>query len=221
MLNRRIVVLIADDHKVVRQGIKLILSHQDDLEFECYEAENGKVAINKIRKIKIDIVLLDINMPDKNGIEVARILMQTNPSCKVIALSMHSEQYIVDKMLEAGVSGYLLKDAGEEELLCAIKTVLNGNKFFSNEIALKLMGEFDHKVREDYNRDKPETDKISKRELEILKLIADEFTNEEIAKELNISKRTVDSHRQKILIKLQVKNTAGLIRYALKNYLLE
>ena len=219
-MHSKIKILIVDDHHLVRQGLRLILNDQYEVSFEIDEVDSGEKAIEHYKKNRFDVVLMDISMGEKNGIEATKEILEYDTNAKVIALSMHSETFMIRKMLDAGASGYVLKDTESNELLKAIQTVLDNQKYFTNEVALKLLGQFKEKQRESHNHDLPSTFKITKREIEIINLIAKQMTNEEIAIELGIKKRTIDTHRQKILEKLGLKNTAGLIMYAIKNHLL-
>lgn len=201
-------VLIVDDHEIVRQGFRLILNAQEELNLVVSELTDGEDVLSLYKQEKFDIIFMDINMKNMGGVETTKKLTKQYKKAKVIALSMHNDDFNIKLMLEAGASGYLLKDTGVEEIKRAIKTVLDGKKYFSNEVALKLLG----LIGEDTSKNK-----ISKRELQVLKYIANEYTNDEIATKLEISKRTVDSHRQSLLTKFNCKNTAGLIAYAIKN----
>jgi len=214
-------VLIVDNHKVVRDGIKFTLNLQDRISFDIDEAESGLEAVAKAKHFSYSIIIMDINMPDMSGIEATREILKLNKDAKILALSMHDDEYHIVKMMQAGARGYILKDTGSEELLKAIIKVSQGKKYYSSEVAVKLMGNY----HEDIIERKPRAEKnykglLSKRELEILKLIANEHTNDQIAEKLFISKRTVDSHRQNMLGKTQTKNTAGLIKYAIQNNLI-
>ena len=218
-------ILIADDHKLVREGIKITLSQSNSLfEFERMdEASNGEEAVIKAEVFDYDLIFMDINMPVLDGIEATkRIKSDKKRENRIIALSMHSEEFQIKSMIKAGASGYILKNTGLEELNRAIKTVINGNKFYSNEVALKLLGDF--KEDDDSSILSPSKPvvkiaELSNREIQVLRLIASEFTNAEIAKKLKLSRRTIDSHRYNIVNKLHVKNTAGLIKFAIKNNL--
>ena len=219
-------ILIADDHKLVREGIKITLSQSTSLyEFERMdEAANGEEAVIKSELFDYDLIFMDINMPVLDGIEATKkIKSDKNKENKIIALSMHSEEFQIKSMIQAGASGYVLKNTGLDELNRAIKTVINGNKYYSNEVALKLLGDFQE---DDFNTASAPTKpmvkiaELSNREIQVLRLIASEFTNSEIAKKLKLSRRTIDSHRYNIVNKLHVKNTAGLIKFALKNNLI-
>ncbi len=219
-MTKNIKILIVDDHHLVRQGIKLILNNQTELNLEVTEVDCGQKAIDLYKTNKFDLILMDINMDQMNGMDATKAIIEYDKNVKIIALSMHNETFMIKKMLECGASGYILKDTESTELIKAIKTVLGGQKYFTNEVSLKLIGEFKEKQRIEFNDDLPNTFRISKREIEILTLISKQMTNDEIATELDLSKRTVDAHRQKMLEKLGVKNTAGLIMYGLKNHLI-
>lgn len=217
----KIKILIADDHKLVRTGIRYTLTGGENLNFieRIDEVVNGKEAVERVKIFSYDIILMDINMPELDGIKATTQIIRDNPDARIIALSMHSDDYEIRSMIKAGARGYLLKNTGSEVLSEAIKTVLGGGKYYSNEVALKLMEPY----TEEPKSDKPTQNRIDKRkisltrrELEVLRMIANEYTNDEIAQKFELSKRTIDSHRQNILSKLQVKNTAGLIKYAIR-----
>lgn len=216
----KIKILIADDHKLVRTGIRYTLTSGENANFieRIDEVVNGKEAVERAKIFTYDIILMDINMPEMDGIKATAQLVKDNPEIRVIALSMHSDDYEIRSMIKAGAKGYLLKNTGSEVLANAIKTVMGGGKYYSNEVALKLMEPYDGDLSESKNSSSIDKRKVSltRRELEVLRLIANEYTNEEIAKKFELSKRTIDSHRQNILSKLQVKNTAGLIKYAIR-----
>lgn len=216
----KIKILIADDHKLVRTGIRYTLNGGENGNFidRIDEVVNGKEAVERAKIFTYDVILMDINMPELDGIKATAQIMRENSDSKIIALSMHSDDYEIRSMIKAGAKGYLLKNTGSEVLAEAIKTVLDGGKYYSNEVALKLMepyaGDLSTEKRSSSRIDKRKIS-LTRRELEVLRMIANELTNEEIAKKIELSKRTIDSHRQNILSKLQVKNTAGLIKYAI------
>ncbi len=201
-------VLLIEDHKIFREGVKLSLKLQDKIVFKIDEAEDAAMAIQLFDCFKYDVILLDINLPDMQGDELAEKLLKKNKEAKIIALSMHDETEKIKQMLQVGVKGYLLKNTGTEELVKAISTVMSDDKFYSNEVALKL-------IESNYAPTSQNDSLLSKREVEILKLIAKEHTNEEIAEILFLSKRTIDTHRQNMLNKLNVRNTVGLIKYGI------
>lgn len=216
----KIKILIADDHKLVRTGIRYTLTGGENATLidRIDEVVNGKEAVERAKIFTYDIILMDINMPELDGIKATAQILKDNSDAKIIALSMHSDDYEIRSMIKAGAKGYLLKNTGSEVLGEAIKTILDGGKYYSNEVALKLMEPYTGDLSEKRSPSRIDKRKISltRRELEVLRLIANEYTNEEIAQKFELSKRTIDSHRQNILSKLQVKNTAGLIKYAIR-----
>ena len=210
-LTKLIRLLIIDDHQMVRDGIRVMLESRADLHvFEIDEAENGEIGVQKILKKNFDIVLLDYQLPVMSGTETLQKIRLYKKDVKVLALSNYDELSYVNSMINEGVNGYILKNIEPSQLVHAIESVLAGSSYYSNEVALKL-------IDSAKNSDKPllaSKSRLTKREMEILKMIALEMTNDEIAKGLFISKRTVDTHRQNLLNKLHVKNTAGLIKAA-------
>jgi DNA-binding NarL/FixJ family response regulator len=214
-------ILIADDHQIIRTGVKLMLKNQDKISFETFEVSDGNEVLRTYKTEKIDIVLMDINMKFVNGIEATKELKQYDPSARVIMLSMNNELHIIESTIKAGATGFLLKDSGQEELINAIKTVYFGDPYYSNEISLKLLHKQNPKRKEYFNKDNSNQVKITTREFEILNLVTKEFTNDEIAKELDLSKRTVESHRKNMIVKFGLRNTAGLVHYAVKNGLVD
>jgi DNA-binding NarL/FixJ family response regulator len=219
---KKIKILLVDDHKLVRNGIKYTLetSRMAKRIDEIHEAVNGSEAVEFAKAIKYDLIFMDINMPLKDGISATKEIVKTDKFTKIIALSMFDEDFEIRSMIKAGAMGYLLKNTGTEVLEEAISTVLSGGNYYSNDVAVKLMAPYNENKLDEEKLKRHSISKnesvLSKRELEVLELIASEYTNDEISKKLNLSKRTVDSHRQNILNKLQVKNTAGLIKYAFK-----
>jgi DNA-binding NarL/FixJ family response regulator len=208
-------ILLVDDHKMMRDGIRYTLNLQERIKVKVDEAEDGDYALNMVDLFEYDIILMDINMPVMNGIETTKRIFKKSKGCKVIALSMHNEDTLIRGMMDAGASGYLLKNTGSEELVKALLTVQGGNNYYSNEVALTLLETNSSAVKDSKVNPEDRENKLTKRETEILKLIADEFTNEEIAEILHLSKRTVDAHRYNMLTKLNLKNTAGLVKYAI------
>ncbi len=205
-------VLIIDDHKMIRDGLKVMLgSYNKTILFKIIEAENGEEALKKIARHQVDIVLADYQMPGLSGAETVQRMLRFNPSLKILAISNHDELSFIQNMMDAGANGYVLKNIGVAELLNAIKTILDGKAYYCSEIAVKLI---------DAGNNKGNTVQLKRvltnREMQVLRLIAMEMTNDEIALNLVVAKRTVDTHRQNLLNKLQVKNTAGLVKIALK-----
>lgn len=204
-------LLIVDDHQMVRDGIKIMLeSKANFLRFDIDEAENGEIAVRKILKSDYDIVLMDYQLPGMSGSETVQKIRLYKKDLKVLVLSNYDEFSYIRSMINEGANGYILKNIDPAQLLHAIESVLAGKPYYSNEVALKLIDS----AMDSGGISNTQKSSLSKRELEILKMIALEMTNDEIAKSLFISKRTVDTHRQNLLKKLQVKNTAGLIKAA-------
>ena len=216
MKKKQIKILIVDDHKLVRNGIKYTLLSNDDTKFieRIDEVSNGVEAVERAELFSYDIILMDINMPEMDGIEATKKILQKKSKSKIIAISMHDEDYEIRSMIKAGAMGYLLKNAGSETLNSAIRSVLKGSKYYSNEVALRLMEPEPKVLRKAVRPDRKAESVLTQRETQVLVLIANEMTNDEIGEELGLSKRTIDAHRQNIISKLQVKNTAGLIKYA-------
>lgn len=211
-------ILIADDHKIFREGLNELLSKELDLKI-IGNASHANEIIDIVRKESPDLILMDIDMGDTSGIDMTAEVRRQFPRTKVLALSMHGEKNYIVRILEAGANGYILKNAGKEEIVAAIHTVTEGGTYFSSQVSSKLL---EHLV--DPIKQKKRTNgqvSLTERETEILKLIAEEYSNPEIAERLFISVRTVDTHRRNLLEKLGVKNTAGLVKYAIKIGLLD
>lgn len=210
-------VLLVDDHEIVRDGLKTLMESQHGLDIIA-EAEDGNEAIEACKKHEIDLVIMDINMPGMDGIDATKAIKEEHPEVKVLALTMSDSDVHIRKMIEAGASGYILKNAGREELKKAIQALMNGKHYFSDKASQSVMMEL---VR---SKGKPKgvgPSEMTDRELEVLGLIVQEHTNQEIAKKLFISVRTVDAHRRNLLQKSGARNTAGLVRYALENGLFD
>jgi DNA-binding NarL/FixJ family response regulator len=220
-------LLIVDDHPIIRDGLRNMLETQRIYTFKVFEAENELQAIDVVNSQPIDVVIMDFQLPDKKGHEITATLLALNAKLKVLGLSNYDEYAYALDMLKAGARGYVLKNIGTKDLLAAISEIMDGKVYYSNEIANKLIN---HKLKqllleEDGNnayKTKVQESGVplSVREMQIVRLIAGEYTNDEIAIKLALSKRTVDNHRQNMLNKLQLRNTAGLVRYAYQHGLL-
>ena len=211
-------ILLADDHQLVIDGIKLMLTDQSDI--QCIaEANNGKEVIKILEKNEVDIILLDIDMPELNGIETCKLVKKTHPKIKILALSMHKEASVIKLMLEQGASGYLLKNAGQNEILEAIRRVNNNQEYYSADVLQTVMRSLTKQNEEKQNR--PFIPSLTRREKQVLQLIVEEFTTAEIAEKLFIGFGTVETHRRNLLMKLDARNTAGLVRMALEYKLLD
>lgn len=209
-------ILLVDDHPMIRHGIKALLN---DVDIKVTgEASNGKEAIEAYKDGNYDLIVMDIKMPEMDGVEATKELKKIDSDVKILALSMYDEHRFITKMLQAGAKGYILKNTGKEELVNAITKIISGENYFSPEVSNIMMSRFMNEKSETLRRSTPNFNvTLTKRETEIIRMIANEMTNSEIAGELNISPRTVDTHRRNLLQKLDVKNTAGLVRYALQN----
>ena len=212
---QKINLFIVDDHKLFREGLMLLLKN-DELIKNIYEASNGSEFLEAIKEYKPDLVFMDIDMPELNGIETTKKAIEKYSDLKIIALSMYGNEEYYYKMIEAGAKGFLLKDSGIGDVKTAIKSVLNGSNYFSQELLYNLVKNIkDTGTLVDFN------ESLSKRELEILYHICMGLSNQEIADKLFLSKRTVDKHRSNILSKTNTKNTASLVMFAIKNKLIE
>ena len=213
MPDRVINILLADDHTIVRQGLKLILSSQPDLNV-VGEAANGKQVVDLAQSLKPDVILMDVAMPDMNGIEATRQVIQANARAKVLVLSMHKEPVYVREILRAGARGYILKDAIDTELLNAVRSVAQGDGYVSPAVSGALLNDYRQNVTDPL-------DLLSSREREVLQLVGEGKTNKDIATRLNLSVYTVDSHRGKIMEKLNLHSTGELVRFAVKHGLVD
>ncbi|MEI2273416.1 response regulator transcription factor [Sphingobacterium sp. ML3W] len=218
----KVKILLVEDHMVVRNGIKLLLESQEDF-VVIGEASDGNEALQLLsNELLPDIILTDISMDHMDGMELLRVIKAKYPSIKVVILSMLNQIHYVVEGFEHGLSGYLLKNVDYNELLFGLNHVANGGKYISEEISMALL---DQVISgENYtdlpNRSLPDFD-ISERELEVLKLIADGFTNMEIADKIFLSKRTIEGHRQSLIEKMNVKNTAELVKVAFQSGILK
>jgi DNA-binding NarL/FixJ family response regulator len=217
---KKIKILIVDDHPMIRHGIKSLLNDVEKFDV-ADEAGNGDEALEKLAAQHFDLVIMDIKMPEKNGIEATEEIVKKYPDVKVLAISMYDEQRYIVKMLQAGALGYVLKNTGKQELMTAVETVMAGESYFSQEVSSIMMSQFMTRKLANPNESAKIDVTLTKRETEIIRLIAEELTNSEIADRLGISPRTVDTHRRNLLQKLDVKNTAGLVKYAIQNNIMD
>ncbi|MFZ5553057.1 MAG: response regulator [Bacteroidota bacterium] len=215
-------ILLADDHKMVRAGMKQMLMSCERLDCEIDEADSGKEAIRKVGYRKYDIIFMDMKMPDMDGIEATKKILKLRYQ-NIVGLSMHAEIYFANSMLEAGARGYMLKNAGPEELTNAILTVMSGDIWISNEVSINIIRHLKNQIR----NEKPLLSKrsvyelLSKREKEILQMIVNDMTNENICRELKLSRRTVETHRKNIMNKFRVSTAAGLVKMAIESKLVD
>ena len=212
----KIRVYIADDHQVLLDGLRTLLSSFEDLEVVGV-GHNGLEAIQFLRSEAVDVMLLDINMPQMNGIETCKIIQRDFPNVKVIALSMYNKASFIQQMLKNGAMGYVLKNTGQEDLVQAIRTVHKGEQYLGPNASKTLMAS----VLGQKKKNRSYIPELTRREKEILDLIAKEYTTQEIGTELHISLNTVETHRKNLLSKCGVRNSVGLIKVAYERGLLE
>lgn len=205
----KIKLLLVDDHKVVRTGLRLVFENEKNIEIVA-DVGNGEKALLEVRKHHPDVVISDISMPEMNGIELTERIIADFPNTSVLILSMHNdEEYIIDA-LEAGAMGYIPKDSDETEIVSAVENLSNGKMYYSSSIsdvfARKLIKKKGREVEEK---------KMTAREMEVIELIVNGYSNKEIATELTVSKRTIDNHRSNLMRKLKARNTADIVRIAI------
>jgi two-component system, NarL family, response regulator NreC len=212
MADKRTTVLLVDDHALVRQGFRMIISAEPDFEV-IGEASNGREAVNQAESLQPDIVLMDVSMPDLNGIEATRRIVTIAPRTRILALSMHRDSVYVREILRAGASGYLLKEAGDHDLLTAIRAIAQGQGYLSPAVSDAVLNDYRKHVTDPI-------DLLTSREREVLQLIAEGKTNKEIAMVLDLSTYTVESHRGRIMEKLNLHSAGELVRFAFRNGLI-
>jgi len=209
-MKQRIKILIVDDHPVVRKGISSCLARNENFEV-VGEAGDGQEALRKTKELSPDIVLLDIDMPQMSGLAATELIRRDFPSLKILILSMHANTEFVLRIIQAGARGYVLKEAKPEDLAKAIETVYNGEVYFSPEVARVALNQFVR--RNGDSEDSPR--QLTSREREVLIAIAEGLSNKEIATRLGVGVRTVETHRERIMRKLNIHSVAGLTRYAI------
>jgi DNA-binding NarL/FixJ family response regulator len=205
-------ILLADDHRIIREGLRALLQKQPDMEV-VEEAQDGNAAVRLTEKLRPDIVIMDIGMPDLNGIEATHQIVARVKSAKVIALSMHSDKRFVVEMLKAGASGYLLKDCAFEELVDAIRSVCAGSIYLSHRVTGVVVDEYLHSGS---GGGSTAYSLLTAREREVLQLLAEGNTTKTIAYSLSVSTKTVEAHRKQIMKKLDVTSIAELTKYAIR-----
>jgi len=206
-------VLLADDHAMVRKGFRLILEAQPDMEI-AGEAGNGREAVELAEKLHPDVVVMDVAMPELNGIEATRRLASSSPHTRVLALSMHKDSVYVREILRAGARGYLLKDSIDTDLINAVRAVAKGDGYISPGVSDAVLTDYRRHVTDPL-------DLLTSREREVLQMIAESKTNKEIAVALNLSVYTVEAHRGKIMEKLNLHSTGELVRFAVRHGLVD
>jgi DNA-binding NarL/FixJ family response regulator len=212
-------ILIADDHDLMRRGIKTLLETQTGWEV-CGEAQTGREAVSQSEELKPDIVVLDISMPDLNGIEAARRIRKASPSTEVLILSMHFSDQLIREIVDAGVRGYIVKSDSDRDLVTAVKTLANHKPFFTPRATEVILGNFNTGGT---RIEVPQTvhERLTSREREIVQLLAEGKSSKEVASSLNISVKTAETHRANIMRKLQLHSVSEVVRYAVRNQIIE
>jgi DNA-binding NarL/FixJ family response regulator len=207
-------IMIVDDHEMIRNGLGALLSEEQDLEIAGY-ATNGREAVDRCGELSVDVVLMDIMMPVMNGVDATAEITGRYPDTKVLAVTINEEGRFIKEALKAGASGYILKHSGKDEILAAVHTVAAGKPYFSGDVLARISEEF-------AKGEKDNTDPLlTKKEQEVLRLISLEFSNHEIAERLNCGMRTIDTHKRNLIKKLGVKNVVGLVKFALRQGIVE
>jgi DNA-binding NarL/FixJ family response regulator len=216
---KRITVLLAEDHAIVREGLRQLLEQEDDFEV-IGEAENGRQAVDLVKKLRPAVVVMDIAMPLLNGLEATREILEVLPSTRILILTAHNDGVYIKSATESGAVGFLLKQASAGLLFEGIREVNKGHSFFGPFVA-NLLPERERKSLDPDGRPKPRDRRLTAREMEVLQLIAEGKANKQTAAELGISTRTVEKHRKKIMCKLNIYNPAALTRYAISAGIIE
>jgi DNA-binding NarL/FixJ family response regulator len=205
-------VLIVDDHEIMREGMSALLHKYSEYEV-VGQAADGRQALEMVSRLEPDIVIMDVGMPNLNGVDATKQLRSQHPNLKIMALSTHSDGSVVAKMIKAGASGYMLKESAFEELIEGLNTLLDGKTFLCNKISKVVFSEYVGMVT---NPKAKNGDGLTNREREVLQLVAEGNTTREIAEVLKLSTKTIDSHREHIMEKLGIRNIAGLTKYAIR-----
>jgi DNA-binding NarL/FixJ family response regulator len=203
-------VVLAEDHNTVREGIKLLVNAQTDMEV-VGEAADGAAAIKKVREMQPDVLVMDISMPEMNGLKATRKLKSEFPDIKILTLTRHADDSFLEQLLNAGASGYVLKQSAPVELITAIRAVGNGKNYLDSSLTGKVMGGFASRTL----RGVDQASSISGRELEVLRYIALGYANKEIATRLNLSVKTVEAHKANAMRKLNMRGRIDIVRYAI------
>jgi DNA-binding NarL/FixJ family response regulator len=215
----RITVLLAEDHTIVREGFRKMLELEGDLEV-VGEAQDGRRAVALVKELRPAVVVMDIAMPLLNGLEATRQILKTVPSARILILSAHSDDAYIKDAMESGAVGFLLKQASAHVLSEGIRKVNEGNVFFGPFMA-KRLPEREQKSLDRFGRPKPRNDRLTSREMEVIQLVAEGQANKQIAAELGVGTKTVEKHRERLMRKLDIHDTAGLTRYAISAGIIE
>ena len=213
-------VLIVDDHSVVRHGLRSLLEAEAGIEV-CCEASNGKEALDKVKQMTPDMAILDLTMPEMNGLDAARAIREASPNTQILVLSMHFSEEIAREVLRCGARGYILKSDANTELLIALERVRSGEVYFTSQLAATIAQTFVDVEDEDSDQSPLPGTPLTAREVEIVELLAEGKTNKEVATALGVSTRTVESHREHIMHKMNFQSLADLVRFAIRHNLVE
>lgn len=219
-MSEKVKIIMVDDHQIVRDGIKALIFDEEWIDI-IGEASNHRELFSLLETQKPDMIMLDISMPEMSGIEIARKLTEERPEIKLLMLSMYMSEEFITNAIEAGAKGYLTKTTTQEEILNALKTINEGGEFYSDSVSNILLKSFIKKTQNKVSESQEQAIVLTKRENEILKLFAEGLSNKEIADKLFISIRTVESHKNNIMQKLELKSTVELIKYAIRNKIIE
>jgi DNA-binding NarL/FixJ family response regulator len=216
----KIKIILVDDHQIVRDGIKALLNDAEDIDV-ISEAASYNELREKLKLQDPDIIVMDISLPEMSGLEITKLLSETHPDLKVLILSMYTGEDFIFNAIKSGAKGYLPKNTTRKEIIDAIHAVYNNNEYYSESISKVILKSYVQKAKTSDNIPERAEDKLSGREIEILKYFAGGMTNQEIADKLYISIRTVESHKNHIMQKLELKSTVELIKYAIKNKIVD
>lgn len=205
-------ILIADDHGIVRQGLRVLIENQADMEV-VGEAENGLEVVELAGRLSLDVILMDISMPNLNGVEATRLILRDNPNVKIIALSVHFNKHFVTDMLQAGASGYVLKSCLFDEVISALHVVNSGKHYLSSKVSEFVLDDYLQRLK---IAGESETGKLTERERHVIQLLAEGKTTKQIGLQLHVSPKTVDSNRREAMDKLGISNVAELTKYAIR-----
>ena len=213
-------VLVADDHAVVRGGLRMLLESQNGVEV-CCEASNGLEAVDQVKKAKPDLVVLDLTMPEMNGLDAARAIREVSPQTEILVLSMHFSEEIAREVLRSGARGYMLKSDAETELLSALHRIRSGELYFTNRLAATMAQSFADSSGDGSDEATIAGTPLTPREVEIVQLLAEGKSNKETAAALGVSTRTIESHRNHIMHKMNFESFSELVRFAIRKSLVE
>jgi len=208
-------IIIADDHKIVRDGLALLIEQQQNFEL-VGEAKNGREAVSLVRAKRPDVVIMDLSMPEMNGIDAAGMIIEEFPECRIVILSMHADKRFVSRALQVGVSGFLLKECAFKELRSAIIAASNNQTYLSPQIAHLVVTDYRQRLRENSRMDK-----LTTKERVVLQMLAEGYTTRQMAEKLCVSVKTIEARRRNIMDKLDISSVAGLVKYAIREGLSE